>query len=87
MNTGLLLGGALGASICLLLYSLLPPRPALGSAIARWERVHSPATLRLAAPASVVPVIASGAQRAGSGWAHLHGRNASRRTSPCTASA
>jgi tight adherence protein C len=38
MTTGLLLGCALGAALCLLLYSLVPPQPSLGATIARWER-------------------------------------------------
>lgn len=36
--TGLLLGCGLGAAVCLLLYSLVPPRPALATQIARWEQ-------------------------------------------------
>lgn len=38
MTTALLLGGALGAALCLLLFALVPPRPALASVVGRWER-------------------------------------------------
>lgn len=38
MTFGLLLGAALGASLCLLVFALVPPRPALASVVARWER-------------------------------------------------
>jgi tight adherence protein C len=40
MSTGLLLGCALGAALCLLLYAIAPPRTALGTAVSRWERQH-----------------------------------------------
>lgn len=38
MTFGLLLGAALGASLCLLVFALVPPRPALASVVGRWER-------------------------------------------------
>ena len=38
MTFGLLLGAALGASLCLLVFALVPPRPALASAVSKWER-------------------------------------------------
>ncbi len=38
MTTGVLLGAALGAALCLLVYALVPPRPQLATAVARWER-------------------------------------------------
>lgn len=38
MTFGLLLGAALGASMCLLVFALVPPRPALASVVGRWER-------------------------------------------------
>lgn len=38
MTLGLLLGAALGASLCLLVYALVPPRPALASVVGKWER-------------------------------------------------
>ena len=38
MTFGLLLGAALGASLCLLVFALVPPRPALSSIVGRWER-------------------------------------------------
>ena len=38
MTLGLLLGAALGGSLCLLVYALVPPRPALASVVGRWER-------------------------------------------------
>jgi tight adherence protein C len=38
MTVGLLLGGALGASLCLLVFALAPPRPALATVVGRWER-------------------------------------------------
>ena len=38
MTTGMLLGGALGGALCLLLFALVPPRPQLASVVARWER-------------------------------------------------
>ena len=38
MTFGLLLGDALGASLCLLVFALVPPRPALASVVGRWER-------------------------------------------------
>lgn len=38
MTTGLLLGCALGAALCLLVYALIPPRPQLANQINRWER-------------------------------------------------
>lgn len=38
MTLGLLLGAALGASLCLLVFALVPPRPALATVVARWER-------------------------------------------------
>lgn len=38
MTFGLLLGAALGASLCLLVFALVPPRLALASVVGRWER-------------------------------------------------
>jgi tight adherence protein C len=38
MTTGVLLGAALGGALCLLIYALVPPRPQLATAVARWER-------------------------------------------------
>lgn len=38
MTFGLFLGAALGASLCLLVFALVPPRPALASVVGRWER-------------------------------------------------
>lgn len=38
MTFGLLLSAAFGASLCLLVFALVPPRPALASAVGRWER-------------------------------------------------
>lgn len=38
MTFGLLLGAALGGSLCLLVFALVPPRPALASVVGRWER-------------------------------------------------
>src|SRR3954454_24751588 len=38
MTTGLLLGCAFGAALCLLAIVLVPPRPALASVVGRWER-------------------------------------------------
>lgn len=38
MTTGLLLGCGLGAALCLLVFALVPPRPALASVVGRWER-------------------------------------------------
>jgi len=38
MTFGLLLGAALGASLCLLVFALVPPRPALANVVGRWER-------------------------------------------------
>ena len=38
MTLGLLLGAGLGASLCLLVYALVPPRPALASVVGKWER-------------------------------------------------
>ena len=38
MTTGVLLGAALGGALCLLVYALVPPRPQLATAVARWER-------------------------------------------------
>jgi hypothetical protein len=38
MTLGLFLGAALGASVCLLVFALVPPRPALATVVARWER-------------------------------------------------
>lgn len=41
MTIGLLLGAALGSSWCLLVFALVPPRPALASVVGRWERQRS----------------------------------------------
>jgi len=38
MTFGLFLGAALGASLCSLVFALVPPRPALASVVSRWER-------------------------------------------------
>lgn len=38
MTTGLVLGCLFGAAVCLLLFALVPPRPALSSVVGRWER-------------------------------------------------
>ena len=38
MTAGVLLGGALGAALCLLVFALVPPRPQLASVVGRWER-------------------------------------------------
>lgn len=38
MTTGLLLGAALGASLCLLVYTLVPPRTRLATVVGRWDR-------------------------------------------------
>jgi len=38
MTAGLLLGCGLGAALCLLVFALVPPRPALASVVGRWER-------------------------------------------------
>lgn len=38
MTTGILLGGALGGALCLLVFALVPPRPQLSSVVGRWER-------------------------------------------------
>lgn len=38
MTTGLFLGCLFGAAVCLLLFALVPPRPALSSVVGRWER-------------------------------------------------
>lgn len=38
MNPGLLLGALLGAAICLLVLTLVPPRLALTTQVTRWER-------------------------------------------------
>lgn len=38
MTTGILLGGALGGALCLLVFALVPPRPQLASVVGRWER-------------------------------------------------
>jgi len=38
VTAGLLLGCAFGAAVCLLLFVLVPPRPALATAVGRWER-------------------------------------------------
>ena len=38
MTLGMLLGAALGASLCLLVFALVPPRPSLAGAVGRWER-------------------------------------------------
>ncbi|GAW48034.1 MULTISPECIES: type II secretion system F family protein [unclassified Nocardioides] len=38
MSLGLLLGCSLGAAVCLLIFALVPPRPALSSVVSRWER-------------------------------------------------
>ncbi|EON25019.1 type II secretion system protein [Nocardioides sp. CF8] len=38
MTFGLLLGAALGFSLCLLVFALVPPRPALASVVGKWER-------------------------------------------------
>lgn len=38
MTFGLLLGAALGASLCLLVFALVPPRTSLASVVGRWER-------------------------------------------------
>ncbi|PVG82116.1 type II secretion system protein [Nocardioides gansuensis] len=38
MTTGLLLGCLLGGSACLFLFALVPPRPRLASAVAKWEQ-------------------------------------------------
>jgi tight adherence protein C len=38
MTSGLLLGAALGASLCLLVFALAPPRPRLAQVVNRWER-------------------------------------------------
>ncbi|MGL5826820.1 MAG: type II secretion system F family protein [Nocardioides sp.] len=38
MTTGLLLGCALGAALCLFLFALVPPRLPLASVVGKWER-------------------------------------------------
>ena len=38
MTTGVLLGAGLGGALCLLIYVLVPLRPKLATAVARWER-------------------------------------------------
>lgn len=38
MTLGLVLGCAFGASLCLLLFAVVPPRPALSTVVGRWER-------------------------------------------------
>src|SRR5690606_26312265 len=44
MMIGLFLGAGLGASLCLLVFALVPPRPALSAAVSRWERQRGRAT-------------------------------------------
>ena len=44
MSVGLVLGCALGAACCLLLYALVPPRPRLGTRIEQWSRQRSQPT-------------------------------------------
>jgi len=41
MNGGLVLGCLFGASVCLLVFALVPPRPALSTSIARWQRARN----------------------------------------------
>ena len=38
MTLGLVLGAALGASLCLLVAAVAPPRPALGRSVERWQQ-------------------------------------------------
>ncbi|MCB0905706.1 MAG: type II secretion system F family protein [Nocardioidaceae bacterium] len=45
MTLGLVLGCAFGASLCLLLFALVPPRPALSTVVGRWERQRARQTL------------------------------------------
>jgi tight adherence protein C len=42
MTLGLMLGCALGASVCLLGYAVVAPRPRLGYAVDRWQRSQDP---------------------------------------------
>lgn len=41
MTTGLILGGGLGAALCLLVFALVPPRPAIAGKVGRWERARA----------------------------------------------
>lgn len=45
MTLGLVLGCAFGASLCLLLFAVVPPRPALSTVVGRWERQRARQTL------------------------------------------
>ncbi len=44
MTTGIVLGCLFGASVCLLVYALVPPRPRLAHAVRRWERQRTQRT-------------------------------------------
>jgi tight adherence protein C len=44
MTTGILLGCLFGASVCVLVYALVPPRPQLAHAVRRWERQRAQRT-------------------------------------------
>jgi tight adherence protein C len=50
MTTGLFLGAMFGAALCLLLFVLVPPRPALATMVGRWERQRA----RQAAAAALI---------------------------------